>query len=61
MESLKNGSKPKRIIQRLSDPRKTPWRLCLEKDEYYEYSEKNEMGQNKIKHFPNMRINKDWR
>ena len=61
LESLKNGSKAKRVIQRLSDPRKTEWYLSLEKNEYYEYSEKNEIGQNKVKTFPDMGINKDWR
>lgn len=61
LASLKNGSKPKRIIYRLFDPRRTEWYLSLDKSEFYEYSEKNEIGQNKIKTFPNMGITKDWR
>jgi hypothetical protein len=61
LESLKNGSKPKRVIQRLSDYRRTDWFLSLEKNEYYEYSERNKLGQNIVKTFPDMGIKKDWR
>lgn len=61
LECLKNGCKAKRIIERLSDPRKTDWILDLEVSEWYEYSEKNAIGGNRIKLFPNQNIGKDWR
>lgn len=61
LETLKNGSKPKRIIQRLSYPKKNNWVLDLEPNEWFEYSEKNGLGENKIKRFEFQGINKDWR
>lgn len=61
LDTLKNGCKAKRIIERLSDPRKSDWYLALDKNEYYEYSDKNELGENRIKKFPNQNIGKDWK
>ena len=61
LECLKNGSKPKRLIQRLSYPKKNDWVLDLEVNEFYEYSEKNELGQNRIKTFAFQKIGKDWK
>lgn len=61
LETLKNGSKPKRIIQRLCHERKNDWVLDLEVDEWFEYSEKNDIGENRIKKFPFQNIGKDWR
>lgn len=61
LETLKNGCKAKRIIERLSDPRKTDWCLALEPNEFYEYSDKNEIGENRIKNFNFQNIGKDWR
>jgi len=61
MDTLKNGSKPKRLIQRLCDIRKTDWVLDLDVGEYYEHSFKNKIGSNKIKKFKNQDIGKDWR
>ena len=61
LDTLKNGSKCKRIIERLNYSKKNDWTLDLEKDEYYEFCEKNEIGENKIKKFPFMNIGKDWK
>ena len=61
LETLKNGSRPKRIIQRLASTRKNEWVLDLEQNEYFEYSDKNEIGENAIKTFENQNILKDWR
>jgi len=61
LETLKNGSKPKRIIQRLSHERKNEWILDLEVNEFYEFSEKNPLGENRIKKFSNQKVGKDWR
>jgi len=61
LETLKNGSKPKRIIQRLCCERKNDWVLDLEPDEFFEYSEKNEIGENRIKKFTFQNIGKDFR
>jgi len=60
LELLKNGCKSKRLIQRLSYSKKNDWVLDLEQNEFYEYSEKNEIGENKIKTFPFQKIKKDW-
>lgn len=61
LETLKNGSKPKRIIQRLNYERKNDWVLDLETNEFYEYSEKNVLGESRIKKFSFQNIKKDWR
>lgn len=59
--TLKNGSKPKRIIQTTVSPKATSWSLALENGEYLEYSELNGIGENGIKNFPDQGIGKDWR
>lgn len=61
LETLKNGSKSKRVIQRLNYEKKNDWVLDLENDEWYEYCEKNKIGENRIKKFPFQGIGKDWR
>ena len=61
LETLKNGSRPQRIIQRLATPRKNDWVLDLEPNEFYEYSDRNPIGENSIKTFENQGILKDWR
>lgn len=61
LDSLKNGSKPKRVIQRLDIPRKNKWVLDLEPNEYFEFSEINEIGENGIKVFEFQNIGKDWK
>lgn len=59
--TLKNGSKPKRIIQTTVSPKANSWSLALDKGEYLEYSELNGIGENGIKNFPDAGIQKDWR
>ena len=61
LDSLKNGSKPKRVIKRLDIPRKNNWVLDLEPNEYFEYCERNEIGENGIKQFPFQDVGKDWK
>lgn len=61
LETLKNGAKLKRVIERLADPRKNEWMLALDNGEYFEYSERNEIGENRVKKFPDQKIGKDWR
>ena len=58
LTTLKYGSKPKRIIQSLADYKKNEWVLDLEKNEYFEYSERNE--ENGIKTFNFQNVGKDW-
>jgi len=60
LELLKNGCKAKKIIQRFNYPKKNDWVLDLEPNEFYEYSEKNDFGENKIIKFPFQNIGKDW-
>jgi len=60
LEMLKNGCKAKRVIQRLNYSKKNIWVLDLEQSEFYEYSDKNEFGENKVKTFPFQEIGKDW-
>jgi hypothetical protein len=60
LETLKNGSKPKRIIQRLNYPKKNEWVLDLEQNEFYEFSDKNGIGENRVKTFPFQEVGKDW-
>jgi hypothetical protein len=60
LNSLKNGSKPKRIIQNMSVPQCTQFSLSLEVGEYLEFSEKNSIEQNGIHKFEFQNIKKDW-
>lgn len=60
LETLKNGSKPKRIIQRLNYPKKNEWVLDLEQNEFYEFSDKNVIGENRVKTFPFQEVGKDY-
>lgn len=61
LDNLKNGSKPKRIVQNTVDPKCNKWSLSLLNGEYLEFSELNEVGVNGIKFFPNQNIGKDWK
>ena len=59
--SLKNGSKPKRIIQNTASPRITSKGINLKQNEYLAYDPKMPIGFNKIHTFPNQHIQKEWR
>jgi len=61
INGLKNGGKPKRIIQNTTHPRCTKWSLALKKGEYIEHSELNEPEDNGLKTFEDQHIEKDWR
>ena len=61
LATLKNGSKPKRIIQNTMHPKCNKWSLALDNGEFLEFSEKNEIGHNGIKKFENQGIKKDWK
>ena len=61
LATLKNGSKPKRIIQRTIHPTCTKWTLGLEKGEYLEYSEFNDISDNGVNSFKDQKIGKDWK
>lgn len=61
LNSLKNGGKPKRIIQDITDNRCNQWSLALKKGEYLEHSELNDSDENGIKTFEFQNIEKDWR
>lgn len=61
LDTLKNGSRPKRIIQRIATPKKNDWILDLEVNEFFEYSDRNEIGENGLKTFDFQNIAKDWR
>lgn len=61
LKTLKNGSKPKRIIQNTSSPLCNDWSLSLNQGEYLEHCESNGIGQNKIKEFEFQGIGKDWK
>jgi hypothetical protein len=59
LTSLKYGSKAKRICLSLAYPKKNDWVLDLDKDEYFEYSERS--NDNRIKKFPFQNVSKDWK
>ena len=61
VKGLKNGGKPKRIIDNTTNPKCNQWSLSLLKGEYLEHSDLNESEDNGIKTFPNQGIGKDWR
>jgi hypothetical protein len=61
IQCLKNGSKPKRIIQTTVHPKCTSWALSLSNGEYLEHCDSNLIGENGIKTFPDQGIKKDWR
>ena len=61
LAALKNGSKPKRVIQNTTHPKCNKWSLSLENGEYLEYSEKNDIGDNGVKKFRNQNVAKDWK
>lgn len=61
LKSLKNGSKPKRIIQNTSSPLCTEWSLSLQQGEFLEHCEANGIGENRIKEFKYQGIGKDWK
>lgn len=57
--SLKWGSLPRRIINDLAYSRKNSWVLDLEKNEYFEFSERSQ--ENGIKTFEFQNVLKDWK
>ena len=57
---LKNGSKCKRRINEFKHHKINNWCINLEKGEYLEIIDDNELSENGIKTFPNMDIKKDW-
>lgn len=61
VKGLKNGGKPKRIIENITSSKSTKWSLALLKGEYIEHSELNSSDENGIKTFNDQRIGKDWR
>jgi hypothetical protein len=61
IQTLKNGSKPKRIVQTTLHPKCTSWALALSKGEFLEHCDSNPIGENGIKTFPDQGIKKDWR
>jgi len=61
IKTLKNGSKPKRIVQNTTDPQCNQWSLSLAQGEYLENCNSNPIGMNGIKKFPFQGIGKDWR
>ena len=61
IKTLKNGSKPKRIIQNTTDYQCNQWSLALRPGEYLESVDTNQIGMNGIKTFPFQNIGKDWR
>ena len=61
LNGLKNGGKPKRIIQDITDNRCNEWSLALKKGEYLEHSELNDSDENGVKTFEFQNIGKDWR
>ena len=61
IQTLKSGSKPKRIVQTTLHPKCTSWALALSNGEYLEHCDSNPIGENGIKTFPDQGIKKDWR
>lgn len=61
VSTLKNGSKPKRIVRDTVDPVCSRWSLLLKPGQYLENSASNPTGMNRIKEFPFQNIGKDWR
>jgi hypothetical protein len=58
LNSLKWGSKARRIIHSLAYWKKNDWVLDLEKNEYFEYSDR--VNDNGIKKFPFQNVSKVW-
>jgi len=61
IKSLKNGSKPKRIIQNTVHHLCTKWSLVLVPGQYLENCEAGAVGENGVKTFPFQGIGKDWK
>ena len=61
VESLKNGSKPKRILQQTAHPKITSRGISLKQNEYIAYDPKMPIGFNGIHTFPNQNVKKDWK
>ena len=59
--SLKNGSKPKRILNEIADARITEKGMALENNEVISYDNLQEIGFNGIYTFSDQRIGKDWK
>jgi len=61
IKTLKNGSKPKRIVQNTVYHNCNQWSLALKPGEYLENCDTNPVGVNGIKTFSFQNIGKDWR
>lgn len=61
IKTLKNGSKPKRIVQNTVHHNCNQWSLALKPGEYLENCDTNPVGVNGVKTFPFQGIGKDWR
>ena len=61
IKTLKNGSKPKRIVQTATHYKCNQWSLALQPGEYLENCDTNPVGMNAVKTFPFQGIAKDWR
>lgn len=57
---LKNGSKPKRIIQNAMTAQRNNWGLFLDNGQYLQYGECLDLMYNGVFSFPNQNIAKDW-
>ena len=60
IDSLKNGSKAKRIIQNTKHPSCTNWGLALETGKYLLYTDDADLGMNGVKSFEDQKIAKEW-
>jgi len=60
VDMLKNGSKPKKILQKVADHRLTSLGLCLEKNEYVLFVSGGELGLNGVRSFKDQGVGKDW-
>lgn len=60
LASLKNGSKPKRVIQSTTHPSCNKWSLALALGEFLQYGEQLPPEENGVKTFTEQGIGKDW-
>ena len=58
--ALKNGSKPKRVIQNLRVPQATQWSLSLANGQFVQYGEALTPEMNGVHEFENQNVGKVW-
>jgi len=58
--ALKNGSKPKRVIQNLRVPQASQWSLSLLNGQYVQYGEALTPEMNGVQTFENQNVGKVW-